>query len=96
VLGTRNPPGVSGSNIAFIAGIPVMAKSTLGGAVVGDKAGNHFVFHGLAFEFPILFGQFESTLDCFTTAGGEEDFVEISRAHSSASLSASSMAAGWA
>ena len=54
-------------------------QSTLGGPVIGDKAGNDLVLHGLALEFPVLLGQFESTFHCFTTAGGEEHLVQISR-----------------
>jgi hypothetical protein len=30
VFGTRKPPGVTGSNISFIAGMPVMASAPCG------------------------------------------------------------------
>ena len=46
--------------------------------MVGDVARDDFVLHGLAHELPVLLRQLKSTLDGFTTTGGEEHLVQIS------------------
>jgi hypothetical protein len=41
----------------------VIDKRTLRGAVVGDRAGDHLVLHGLADELEVVLGQLPRGLD---------------------------------
>jgi len=60
-------------------GSPVIAQCALGGAVVGDRSRNHFVFPGFTGELEILLGHLPCGLDRLGAAAGEEHPIQVAR-----------------
>ncbi len=80
VFGTRKPPGgVTGSNIAFIAGDAGDRQGALRGAVVGDRARQDLVLGRHAAQLPIVLGELERGLHGLAAAGREEHPVQVAR-----------------